>query len=95
MVGSFNHETALSSSAVMTEKDAFVAGLGLLQDSLAGVGITSITTDANIQIRNYMKSVGGIKHGLDVWHVNKNLQKNLQKKASKKVRRKIQSTRIM
>lgn len=73
----------------MTEKDAYVEGLALMRESLAEVGIASITTDANVQIRNYMSDPKhkqtDIKHGLDVWHVNKNLQKNLQKKATKKV----------
>lgn len=75
-------ETANSTSSVMAEKDGFLSCLGSARNSLEAVGIESITTDANVQIRNHMKrNVQDIQHGLDVWHLNKNLVKNLTKKA--------------
>lgn len=76
-------ETALCASSVMAEKECFVEVLNAAR--LSFETIATVTTDANVQIRNYMKSDTVIKHGLDVWHVNKNLQKNLIKKAVKKL----------
>ena len=76
----------MSSSSVMAEKDGFIDCLNAAKETFSDIGITTITTDGNVSIRNYMaKEEREIKHGLDVWHVTKNLSKNLGKKAKKKV----------
>lgn len=77
-------ETAASSSAVITEKDAFVECLNAAKMDFGD--ISTITTDASPNIRRYMSTnEDSIHHGLDVWHLNKNLVKNLTKKATRKV----------
>lgn len=84
MVYSLTKETAGSSSAVMAEKDGFIECLDQAKKDFTN--ITSLTTDGNISIRAHMrKNEPDIPHGLDVWHINKNLTKNLAKKATKKV----------
>lgn len=69
----------------MAEKEAFIQ---LLESAKKDFGdkLYSITTDGNISIRSYMrKEEEGIRHGLDVWHLAKNLVKNLTKKCTTKV----------
>jgi len=79
-------ETALAQSSVMAEKDCFIRAIAAAKEHLSAIGIKSVTTDANVQIRNYMrKEEKEVQHGLDVWHLNKNLQKNLLRKATRKV----------
>lgn len=77
-------ETATSSSSAMAEKDEFLECLTQAKEAFPN--IASVTTDANISIRSYMaKQEPDIPHGLDVWHINKNLAKNIAKRATKKV----------
>lgn len=77
-------ETALCSSPVMAEKDGFIELLQQAKECFGEGNLKSITTDANTQIRGYMKS-DPVAHGLDVWHLCKNLSKNLTKKSTRKV----------
>ena len=80
------HETATCTSAVAAEKDGFVSCLDKAKQDFHS--IDTITTDGNISIRALMrKDQSGIKHGLDVWHICKNLSKNLANKATRKVRK--------
>ena len=69
----------------MAEKEAFIA---LFEKAKAELGplLKSITTDGNLSIRAFMKKdQSGVKHGLDIWHINKNLDKNLKAKCRTKV----------
>ena len=71
-------ETATRSSAVDSEKEAFVT---LNQAAKKLFDLKSVTTDGNLSIRDYMRLETAVKHGLDVWNLCKNLGKNLAKKA--------------
>ena len=69
----------------MAEKEAFIT---LFEKAKAELGplLKSITTDGNLSIRAFMKKdQSGVKHGLDIWHINKNLDKNLKAKCRTKV----------
>lgn len=80
---SVSMETANHSSSVMAEKDGFVK---CLEEAKRELDVESVTTDGNISIRAYMKNIEkDVSHGLDVWHLCKNLTKNLHAKARKKV----------
>lgn len=68
----------------MAEKEGFIELLDQAKISFSDIGLECVTTDANIQIRAYMRK-DATKHGLDVWHLCKNLSKNLAKKATRKV----------
>lgn len=77
-------ETASTSSAAMAEKEAFVQCLQEAKEIFPH--LTTVTTDANSSIRSHMaKKEPNIIHGLDVWHLNKNLIRNLSKNATQKV----------
>lgn len=71
-------ETAKRTSAVICEKEVFIA---LLDQAKVIFNLRSVTTDGNIMIRSYMRSEPDINHGLDIWHLCKNFRKNLVKKA--------------
>ena len=71
-------QTATRSSAVASEKEAFVT---LYTAAKEIFNLRSVTTDGNMSIRAFMRGEGGVKHGLDVWHLCKNLGKNLARKA--------------
>lgn len=67
----------------MAEKESFIELLNQAKNDLAN--LKSITTDGSISIRAHMKKEPNIQHGLDVWHLAKNLAKNLKKKCRTKV----------
>lgn len=71
-------ETATRTSAVASEKEAFVA---VFEAATSIFNVRSITTDGNTSIRAFMRLQDAVKHGLDIWHICKNLAKNLAKKA--------------
>ena len=78
-------ETVHCKSTVSAELACFVE---LLPQATEDLGVISvITTDGNVQIRNYMQqqTQWPTQHALDVWHVCKNLTKNLSKQATEKV----------
>lgn len=82
-------ETAKCSSAVMAEKEGFIACLDSARETFSNESpLETVTTDGNLSIRSYMKEHGerlGVIHALDLWHLNKNLAKNLTKKCTNKV----------
>ena len=49
----------------MVEKKAFIKLLNEAQVCFSDVGLESVTTDGNIQIRSYVKK-DAAKHGLEV-----------------------------
>ena len=61
-----------------SEKEAYVT---VFESAREIFNLRSVTTDGNISIRAYMRGQAAVKHGLDVWHLCKNLAKNLAKKA--------------
>lgn len=71
-------QTATHSSAVASEKEAYVT---LFEAAKNTFNLRSVTTDGNVSIRAFMARQDEVKHGLDVWHLCKNLSKNLAKKA--------------
>ena len=71
-------QTATRSSAVASEKEAFVT---LYTAAKEIFNLRSVTTDGNMSIRAFMRGEDGVKHGLDVWYLSKNLGKNLARKA--------------
>ena len=78
-------QCAETSSSTMAEKEAFVE---LVTEAKADLGakLKSITTDGSISIRAHMrKNEPNILHGLDVWHMAKNITKNLNRKCKTKV----------
>ena len=67
----------------MAEKDAFIECVEAAKKDLPN--ISTITTDANPSIRSHIdQNEPDIKHGLDIWHLTKNLNKNIGKKATRK-----------
>ena len=79
-----NKQTAGTSSAVMAEKECFIELLDQAKKDLSN-NLKSITTDGSISIRAHMKKETNIEHGLDVWHLAKNLAKNIKAKCRGKV----------
>jgi hypothetical protein len=61
---------------VASEKEAFVA---VFEAATSIFNVRSITTDGNTSIRAFMRLQDAVKHGLDIWHICKNLAKNLAK----------------
>ena len=68
----------------MAEKQAFIA---LFEKAKAELGplLKSITTDGNLSIRAFMKKAQlGVKHSLDIWHINKSLGQEPENEMSHK-----------
>ena len=78
-------QTANTTSAVMAEKEAFITLFNKAREELGSL-FKSVTTDGSISIRAFMKKdTSGVKHGLDIWHLAKNLSKNIKAKCRNKV----------
>ena len=78
-------QTSTTTSSTIAEKETFVELLDKAKVDLGG-RLYSITTDGSISIRAHMKkNEPAIRHGLDVWHLSKNVIKNLNKKCRRKV----------
>lgn len=75
-------ETAKRSSATICEKEGFIECYNQAKDIFV---LRSVTTDGNLMVKAYMKNENDVIHGLDVWHLCKNLSKNLSKKATSAV----------